>query len=83
MLISSLSATSDRNPFQTDVKNSRGDCEWQAAGGWVGSRASAGSLRVLSLSPSLGSVSCHWLFCLAGGFSSCGGKDGLIYVLLA
>lgn len=49
--------------------------------GW--SRASAGGLRTLSPSPSVGSVTCHWLFSLAGGFSSYSGKGGLIYNLLA
>lgn len=87
ILISSLSAKSVRNTFQANFKNSRGDSEWRPLGagiwrlGW--SRASAGGLRTLSPSPSLGSVTCHWLFSLAGGFSSCSGKGGLIYNLLA
>ena len=87
MLTSSLSAKSIRNPFQANFKNSRGDSEWRPLGagiwrlGW--SRASAGRLGTLSASLSLGSVTCHWPFSLAGVFSSCSGKDGLIYNLLA
>lgn len=85
MLTSSLSAKSVRNAFQANFKNRRGDSEWRPLGagiwGWVGPGPQLTVsglcflLRFLVLLPVIGSS-------LAGIFSSCSGKDGLIYNLL-
>lgn len=88
VLISTLPATSKRNPFHTNFKTAEGTRSGEV---WWAGRLRLGWIWAISwwrqdsvcLTPSLGSVSFRWLFTLAGEFCSCGGKDGLIYVLAA